>query len=334
MNFRQLLRKSSFRGYSKQFGMLKKLKLKGEINFNSRKHYSSNFSYKSFLNSPDKYLNGIKTEELLERTNVGETFSRTFSQTFSAKMLFFQPLIIMVASATGLPMWAVIALLSSGLRLATTPLGIMGSLEEMKKEKFSEELEHFNVLQRTAKTKEEKQNYQMQYYLFLKNHNIKEWKKLLGPLSSLPIYIPFFLSLKNIITKYPHLLETSGMLWFPNLCLPDPYFILPILNAFLIYLNMKETSKISNSTKIPKTAMILSSLLSGAFTCKFASAYFMFWIPMQIVGLLSSKMFEKYKTRKLEQENFDTIQYKNEMEKLKFEEQGFSILDSEKLEEI
>ena len=39
------------------------------------------------------------------------------------------------------------------------------------------------------------------------------------------------------IEDYPEVM-TGGFLWFKDLTLSDPYFILPLVNALLIFLNM------------------------------------------------------------------------------------------------
>lgn len=46
--------------------------------------------------------------------------------------------------------------------------------------------------------------------------------------------------------KYPELL-TDGILWFRNLAEMDPYFILPVLNASLSYMNISYNPNLSSS---------------------------------------------------------------------------------------
>jgi len=45
------------------------------------------------------------------------------------------------------------------------------------------------------------------------------------------------------LEDYPEML-TGGFLWFKDLSLPDPYFILPILNCMTILMNMYVSKKI------------------------------------------------------------------------------------------
>ena len=55
---------------------------------------------------------------------------------------------------------------------------------------------------------------------------------LLGPLVQLPLFLSFFLGLRRMANLPIESMKTGGYLWFHDLTLFDPYFVLPVICAF------------------------------------------------------------------------------------------------------
>ena len=68
-------------------------------------------------------------------------------------------------------------------------------------------------------------------------------------------YNNFFLKL----TKYTH--SVSGILWFQDLTLADPYFLLPVITAASIFVNMKLGG--DGTTKFDDQPEMLQKLFYG-----------------------------------------------------------------------
>jgi YidC/Oxa1 family membrane protein insertase len=73
--------------------------------------------------------------------------------------------------------------------------------------------------------------------LFVEN-KVNPLRALSLPIIQLPIFIVIFMSLKDMGNKFPGF-SSGGALWFTDLSVPDPYFILPVLNA-VSFLTMVE----------------------------------------------------------------------------------------------
>jgi YidC/Oxa1 family membrane protein insertase len=60
---------------------------------------------------------------------------------------------------------------------------------------------------------------------------LKSFLPFVGGLSTYGMFV-----LLRAMAKLPlPSMETGGALWFPNLCIPDPYFIMPIVTAGILH---------------------------------------------------------------------------------------------------
>jgi len=66
----------------------------------------------------------------------------------------------------------------------------------------------------------------------------KAWKMFL-PFAQLPIVIGAVRLMRDMATLPVPSLETGGLLWFQDLTLADPFFVLPIVTAYLYYASMR-----------------------------------------------------------------------------------------------
>jgi len=83
-----------------------------------------------------------------------------------------------------------------------------------------------------------KLRYQQEMVTLFKKYKVNPLHSLLMPLAQLPIFISFFIGLRDMGNHFPEF-TTGGALWFVNLSVPDPYYILPVLNS-LSFLVMVE----------------------------------------------------------------------------------------------
>jgi YidC/Oxa1 family membrane protein insertase len=101
----------------------------------------------------------------------------------------------------------------------------------------------------------------------------------------LPIFIqlPIFLVLYYTIRHFDTLesFRTGGLLWFPDLTQPDPYFILPALYI----LTMMASQEITIRNTAPQQAQIMRflPLVFGIFLARFPSGLFVYWITSNCI---------------------------------------------------
>lgn len=111
---------------------------------------------------------------------------------------------------------------------------------------------------------------------------IKMWKSFV-PMGQMFIGYGTFVLLRAMAALPVPGLETGGVLWFQNLALPDPYFILPIATAGILHLVLRRGGETGVNTMSPQTMKMFAigmPLLTLVFT---------YWLPagLQLSFLLS-----------------------------------------------
>lgn len=105
---------------------------------------------------------------------------------------------------------------------------------------------------------------------------------LAAPLLTAPVFISMFVGLRNSPDIFPDLLATGGMLWFPDLTLPDPYMIMPFLSAGT-FLAMTEVGKDQMMASDPQRGKVMVNafralaVIMVPITMNFNSAVFVYW---------------------------------------------------------
>ncbi|WP_411023303.1 YidC/Oxa1 family membrane protein insertase, partial [Salmonella sp. s51228] len=67
----------------------------------------------------------------------------------------------------------------------------------------------------------------VRYRALLSKHNIKISRQFISIGVQIPLFICYFFAIRGLYNAGLPSLATGGTLWFPNLLIPDPYFILP-----------------------------------------------------------------------------------------------------------
>ena len=64
-------------------------------------------------------------------------------------------------------------------------------------------------------------------------NNVRPFSTMLGALVQIPLWMTFFFTLRGILarTNDPHGFAQGGALWFPDLTVADPYYILPVVTG-------------------------------------------------------------------------------------------------------
>jgi len=255
------------------------------------------FDIDEFLSNPDEVLFSESNSSLLDNVPTASKVSEHGIRLFLAtKMAFLEPLLVSFHQFSGLPYWGSIFLFSSLIKLALTPLTMYVSSYQVRLHKYQHQIQAYQEaknessdLQREFHVEEEKK--------FLKAIGVQSWKKLLMFLP-MAAYVPMFFSLRHMVHSLPAL-KAGGALWFENLAACDPYFILPIINSLLMLMNMRLASKTMERRGVympPFLKWVHFGVvgLTTFFTIKFSAAMFMFWIPMQLMTLVTNQLTDMY----------------------------------------
>lgn len=142
---------------------------------------------------------------------------------------------------TGLPWWAVIGLSAAAIRVIFFKVFVNAAKNSAKMHAIQPIAKPLTD-KMTAAARANDTNTVMQIRAQLKRINqeagIKLSRSFLPALQIFPASGTFF-TLRMMSNVPVPALETGGILWFQNLTLADPYFILPIVTSFMLYRSLK-----------------------------------------------------------------------------------------------
>ena len=133
-------------------------------------------------------------------------------------------------------------------------------------------------------------------------------KMAILPWVQLPLWIVISFALRNMTGSYlsatpppPHVLQafhTEGALWFPDLTLPDPYTILPVLLVVTNLLNIelhalkRKTASPARIQRVMSNVFRLLTLGMGLVAAQMPAGMTLYWSMSSTYGLLQNIAFK------------------------------------------
>jgi YidC/Oxa1 family membrane protein insertase len=108
----------------------------------------------------------------------------------------------------------------------------------------------------------------------------------------MPVFLSMLIALQRLPELFQNTLKTEGLLWFPNLGAPDPYFILPALTAGSFFLTIEASKKGVLATGAQGQTML--NVMRGIvvlmipFTAYFPAVMFVYFPPINLFSLPST----------------------------------------------
>ena len=111
------------------------------------------------------------------------------------------------------------------------------------------------------------------------------------PMCSGLLLSTMFFALRGMANCPVESMATGGMGWFVDLTVMDPYFILPVLTASTLALNMKiGMDAAADQTQMPPQLMNLMRfglpIMTLVFTCTFPSALCLYWFTSNVISVM------------------------------------------------
>ncbi|XP_060606677.1 mitochondrial inner membrane protein OXA1L-like [Ruditapes philippinarum] len=110
-------------------------------------------------------------------------------------------------------------------------------------------------------------------------------------------------------------MKTGGMLWFTDLTVPDPTYILPACAALSVLAMLElgaEAQRTQDMGHIAKWAMRGMPFLVFLFTCKFSSGIAFYWSVNNFISLVTVLILKQPRVKKLFNIPDDVIHKKTE----------------------
>nr|XP_046236426.1 mitochondrial inner membrane protein OXA1L [Scatophagus argus] len=192
----------------------------------------------------------------------------------------------------GLPWWGAIVAGTVFARLVLFPVIVKGQREVVKINNVLPEMTKLTDRMNEAKQSGNKFEFSKAYTdltLFQKKHDVNPLRSFLVPLAQAPVFISFFMALRDMANVPVPSLQTGGALWFPDLTASDPFYILPlaVTGTMLLVLELGAESGVNNpNLQIMKTAFRIMPFVILPITMFFPTAVFTYWLTSNCFSLV------------------------------------------------
>lgn len=214
-------------------------------------------------------------------------------------------LIYNVQEATGWNYAITIGAITLAFRTAMVPMFVKAQQNSSRMAHVKPEMDVLKAkIDRVdPKDLEMQQKYAKEMQNLFKKYEVNPLRSIAIPLLQFPVFMSMFFGLKNMPEIYPNELSTGGMLWFPDLTAPDPYFIMPVASA-LSFLLMMELGKEQMMASAPEQGRVMLNVFRGMavimipITYSFPTAVFCYWSVNNTFSLIQSAVFHNKAMRK------------------------------------
>ncbi|XP_041926673.1 mitochondrial inner membrane protein OXA1L isoform X1 [Alosa sapidissima] len=191
----------------------------------------------------------------------------------------------------GLPWWGAIVLGTVIARCAVFPVIVKGQREAAKLNNVMPDMTKLTNRMNEAKQSGNKFDFAKAYsdlMLFQKKNDINPLRGFLVPLVQMPVFVSFFIALRKMSYLPVPSLTTGGTLWFTDLTMSDPYYILPIAvtGTMFAILELGAESGVDNpNLKAMKTVLRVMPFVILPLTINFPTAVFTYWMTSNLFSL-------------------------------------------------
>ncbi|CCX32681.1 Similar to Mitochondrial inner membrane protein OXA1; acc. no. O13375 [Pyronema omphalodes CBS 100304] len=202
-----------------------------------------------------------------------------------------------------LPWWATVLATVLAVRAAQFPLYLKQSDTNAKMKEIGPALTPITNQMKLAQQKGDMQGMltaRSEIQRYLKVSGIQR-KWLFLPLTQIPVYYGFFRNFREMSDVPVPALVNDGILWFQDLSVQDPYFILPALSSAFIAMNLKAASQQNNNfaVSVQTALMIALPTFSFVITCQWPALITFYFMLSSMVAYGQTKMFNNPKFRKM-----------------------------------
>lgn len=191
----------------------------------------------------------------------------------------------------GFPWWGAIVAGTVLARLVVFPAIVKGQREAVKLNNVLPEMTKLTNRMTEAKQSGNKFEFSKAYSeltLFQKKHDVNPFRGFLIPLVQAPVFISFFIALRQMSYLPVPSMQTGGVLWFPDLTIADPFYILPlaVTGTMFFILELGAESGIDNpNLRVMKTVFRIMPLVILPLTINFPTAVFTYWLTSNSFSL-------------------------------------------------
>lgn len=221
----------------------------------------------------------------------------------SAPVHWFETALAVTRDFTGLPWWASIIAWTVMIKAITLPFSIGQVKSSIRFQNIRHLVEPFqqaaSQYQKQGNIPAARSQYLKARALMVENQ-CSPLRTLKFGFSSIPIFIAAFMSVKDVFDSKMISLQTGGALWFTDLTVPDPYYLLPLLSAIGLTFNV-EAGRWMNPNMSPSIRSIIHvfSLLSIPITASLNSAVLLYFGTLNFSNAAINSLWRSSRIRSI-----------------------------------
>ncbi|XP_067389252.1 mitochondrial inner membrane protein OXA1L [Emydura macquarii macquarii] len=191
----------------------------------------------------------------------------------------------------GLPWWGAIVAGTVAARCLVFPVIVKGQREAAKLNNHMPEISRLTRLIQDAKRSGNHFEYSKslsELNLYQKTHDVNPLRGFLVPLVQAPIFISFFMALRDMAALPVPSLQSGGLAWFMDLTAADPFYALPLITTATMWLILElgaESGVDNPNLKVMKTVFRVMPLVILPLTISFPTAVFTYWLTSNLFSL-------------------------------------------------
>lgn len=192
-----------------------------------------------------------------------------------------------------LPWWGVIICGTIFVRTLIFPLVIMAQRNAAK---MGNNMPQLQVLQlkmseaRSTGNHLEAARMAQEMQIFMKEKDLSPFRSMLVPLAQAPVFISFFMGLRQMANAPVESMRDGGLFWFMDLTMPDQYFALPLITSATLYITIlvgTDGAKLSQQGgQTLKYVLRALPIIIFPFTINFPGAILCYWACSNFISLL------------------------------------------------
>ncbi|XP_051836393.1 mitochondrial inner membrane protein OXA1L [Antechinus flavipes] len=191
----------------------------------------------------------------------------------------------------GLPWWGAIVTCTVVARCLIFPLIVKGQRETVKLNNHLPEMQKLSTRMNEAKFSGDRMEFfrvASELQLYQKKHNINPLKGFIVPLAQAPVFLSFFIALREMSSLPVPSMQNGGLLWFQDLTVADPTYALPLIVTASMWAILElgaETGINNASLRMMKNFFRVLPLVVLPFTIHFPTAVFTYWFSSNLFSL-------------------------------------------------
>jgi YidC/Oxa1 family membrane protein insertase len=191
------------------------------------------------------------------------------------------------------PWWGTILIGTICVRVLIFPLVIMAQRNGAK---LANHMPQMQVLQ--AKMTEARQSgnaidaarYSQALVEFMKEKKVNPLKNMIVPLAQAPLFVSFFIGLRQMANTPVESMRDGGLFWFTDLTVPDQFFLLPIITSLTMLATIEvgtDGARLQHQNmQTMKYVLRALPFVIFPFTMNFPGAIVTYWTFSNIISLI------------------------------------------------